>query len=88
MLEPKRRDLPALTGLRGLAALWVFVYHVFKSFAGDGAGLFDNQAIPLLREGWRGVDLFFVLSGFVIAHVHLRDFERLGAGWHGGKPCR
>ena len=60
-----------------MAALWVFAYHVYKSFAGDGAGLLDNQAIPFLREGWRGVDLFFILSGFVIAHVHLRGFARL-----------
>ena len=78
MLEAERRHLPALTGLRGMAALWVFVYHLYKSFAGDGAGMFGNTAIPFLREGWRGVDLFFILSGFVIAHVHLRDFDRFG----------
>lgn len=78
MHKTQRRELPALTGLRGTAALWVFAYHLYKSFAGDGAHLFTSQAIPFLREGWRGVDLFFVLSGFVIAHVHLRDFERPG----------
>ena len=74
----KRRDIPALTGIRGAAALWVFVYHIYKSFAGDGAGLFDNEAVPFLREGWRGVDLVFILSGFVIAYVHIGEFKTIG----------
>ena len=59
-------DLPALTGLRGVAALWVLAYHVFLITA---AARTDAQAWQALvsRGGYFGVDLFFVLSGFVLA---------------------
>jgi peptidoglycan/LPS O-acetylase OafA/YrhL len=53
-----------LTGLRGLAALWVVVSH-----------LFGTQGW-LIAAGGLGVDVFFVLSGFIISHVHLREFSR------------
>jgi peptidoglycan/LPS O-acetylase OafA/YrhL len=63
----------ALTGLRGFAALWVAAYHGFHALlpALKLPGTADN----FLFSGWLAVDLFFVLSGFVISHAHLRDFE-------------
>ena len=66
--------LPSLTGVRGIAALWVVVFHL-QQFAGD-YGLDPIEGLPGLRTGWAGVDLFFVLSGFVLMLVHERDFER------------
>jgi peptidoglycan/LPS O-acetylase OafA/YrhL len=45
-------------GMRGLAALMVFGFHVTSFFGGD----------TWLQYGWLGVQVFFVLSGFVIAH--------------------
>jgi peptidoglycan/LPS O-acetylase OafA/YrhL len=64
-----RQRLPALDGLRGVAILAVFFYH----YAG-GAGLHANSAqfrviSALFALGWTGVDLFFVLSGFLITGV-------------------
>ncbi|BAO43441.1 acyltransferase family protein [Thiolapillus brandeum] len=62
--------LDALTGLRGIAALWVALWHLW-GFAGrpayglDVAGL-HLDLTPLVRTGWAGVDIFFVLSGFVL----------------------
>lgn len=51
-----RRHLPALDGLRGLAVLPVLGYHFgFRAFGG----------------GWLGVDLFFVISGFVVTRSML-----------------
>ena len=63
-----RNEIGALTGLRGVAALWVLLLHALP--------LLDPAREPLLRSvfellsvaGYLGVDIFFVLSGFVIAH--------------------
>jgi peptidoglycan/LPS O-acetylase OafA/YrhL len=51
--------LPGLDLLRALAVVWVMLFH---SYIVGGLGPFDALALP----GWMGVDLFFVLSGFLI----------------------
>lgn len=56
--------MPALTGLRGVAAIWVVLFH-----------LFWPGVDPLTRAGYLGVDIFFILSGFVLSHVYLRKEE-------------
>jgi len=61
-----RTSIPALTGLRGIAALWVLAFHAWlltRALPGDEYSLVGLIA----RAGYLGVDLFFVLSGFVIA---------------------
>ena len=60
------RRLPALTGLRGLAALWVLVFHAWALSGAAAAGL-PASMTALLGSGWLGVDVFFVLSGFLLA---------------------
>ena len=57
---PAREHLPSLDGLRGLAIAMVVVFH-----AGEGW-------TELTEVGRRGVDLFFVLSGFLITGILLR----------------
>jgi peptidoglycan/LPS O-acetylase OafA/YrhL len=62
--------IPALDGLRGVAILVVMVFHFCQRFPqrprGDaGAALFFEVA----AIGWCGVDLFFVLSGFLITGI-------------------
>ena len=59
---PSRQDIPALTGLRGAAALWVALYHLVLP-----AGFVTGLAAAMLGRGYLAVDLFFVLSGFVMA---------------------
>ena len=63
--QPK--GLRALTGLRGIAALWVFLFHAELLTADMTDGSFDFLKM-VASAGYLGVDLFFVLSGFVIAY--------------------
>jgi peptidoglycan/LPS O-acetylase OafA/YrhL len=56
--------LPGVDGLRGLAALSVAVYHAWV--LGGFAVLDDGPVRAVLGAGYRGVDVFFVLSGLVL----------------------
>ena len=58
---------PALEGLRGIAALLVVFHHSRSHWLWGWL------------EGWNGVTLFFVLSGFLITTLALREEDALGA---------
>ncbi len=61
---------PILDGFRGLAILLVIIYHTTGYFPDSGVlGNFMSSAILL---GWSGVDMFFVLSGFLITSILLK----------------
>ncbi len=60
-VEEKSPHIPALDGVRGIAILMVMVGHA--------AGLFEWSGFQFLGIGWVGVDLFFVLSGFLITNI-------------------
>ncbi len=64
---------PALDGLRGCAALMVLVHHygLVASFEPQKMTALDGLVRRLLFFGWTGVDLFFVLSGFLITSILL-----------------
>jgi peptidoglycan/LPS O-acetylase OafA/YrhL len=49
------RHVPALDGTRGIAIILVMAFHLWRA--------------PLTALGWSGVDLFFVLSGFLITGI-------------------
>jgi len=56
--------LPALDGLRGLAVLMVLVFHFVGSMLATNG--FERAVVAVAKHGLLGVDLFFVLSGFLI----------------------
>ena len=66
--EAQAARLPLLDGLRGIAALFVMLYHAQMVFGISG---------PFSR-GYLFVDLFFLLSGFVLT---LSAEARMNAGW-------
>jgi peptidoglycan/LPS O-acetylase OafA/YrhL len=68
-----------LDGLRGLAVLFVVAFHYINNQI--SIGLADQQSATTFQKillkttyfGWVGVDLFFVLSGFLIGSILLRN---------------
>jgi peptidoglycan/LPS O-acetylase OafA/YrhL len=63
------KRIPSLDGLRGLAAIGVMLLH-FNGFFLPQARLHD--IVPYLNRAYLAVDLFFLLSGFVMAHTYGR----------------
>src|ERR1700742_2240595 len=70
-------DIKALTGLRIVAAVWVVLFH-FRPLLRDAAPGFLDALTPVLNCGAQGVDLFFILSGFVLTWNYL---DRMGGSW-------
>ncbi len=61
-----------LTGIRLVAAVWVLLYHAQGPL--DTIGLLNIPVLPdFIRIGRLGVDLFFALSGFILAHTYLNS---------------
>jgi len=61
--EYEAARIPGLDGLRGVAILCVLAVHTTP---------------PVLESGFFGVDIFFVLSGFLITTLLLREMDRTG----------
>lgn len=61
-------EIEPITALRGIAALYVVVFHFKKNFA------YDIADVPLFgavfNSGYMAVDLFFILSGLIMTHVY------------------
>lgn len=70
------REIIALTSLRGIAAMAVVMQHFSTT-----AQLHAMNNIPsLVPHGYLAVDLFFMLSGFIMAYTYLASFETYGRG--------
>lgn len=61
-LQPKAPQIHQLTGLRGIAAWLVVLFHLRLSCT----NLLPGWAIEALGKGYLAVDVFFILSGFVM----------------------
>ena len=61
--------IPELDGIRGVAIAMILITHCFDIVSRPGSPL--AYALVPLRLNWTGVDLFFVLSGFLIGGILL-----------------
>jgi peptidoglycan/LPS O-acetylase OafA/YrhL len=68
-----RGRIPALDGLRGLAILLVLLWH--GVFAQYSPSPLITKLLLIGKLSWSGVDLFFVLSGFLIGGILLDERE-------------
>ena len=92
--ERAQGSIDALDGLRMLAIALVLLRHAMKAMESQVGSAFDialpfgtwSFATPMMN-GWMGVDLFFVLSGFLIgSHLirHRADFSSRSLGRYFG----
>jgi peptidoglycan/LPS O-acetylase OafA/YrhL len=68
----KRAEIAQLTGVRGIAAAWVVLFHFQPQIYALAPEL--KPVAVVLHGGYFAVDLFFVLSGYIIAFQYLRAF--------------
>jgi peptidoglycan/LPS O-acetylase OafA/YrhL len=71
-------EILALTGLRGFAAVWVFVYHFWALEVSAPVvltiGCWQLDITKLFNSGGSGVQIFFVLSGFLLAQPFVQAY--------------
>jgi peptidoglycan/LPS O-acetylase OafA/YrhL len=68
-----RGRMPELDGLRGLAVIAVVIHNTVWSEAHAVAGMLPKLLNVVVNAGWLGVQLFFVLSGFLITGILLDE---------------
>jgi peptidoglycan/LPS O-acetylase OafA/YrhL len=71
-----KADIRSLTGVRGAAAVIIVIYH-FGKFRLDPTSSVTVWSVP---RGYLAVDMFFMLSGFVIAYVYADAFLAAAPG--------
>ena len=77
-------QMPELDGLRGIAVILVLFRHAIRPFLEKGeppGPTLGWDVSTFMANGWIGVDLFFVLSGFLIAHHILQLHDRNNGDW-------
>jgi peptidoglycan/LPS O-acetylase OafA/YrhL len=82
--------IPALDGIRGIAILLVLIWHYVVSSVKIEPHTLFGSTMHVLGLGWSGVDLFFVLSGFLIGGILLdnRDASNFFKVFYIRRICR
>jgi len=69
-----------IDGIRAIAVLWVIIFHSwlfqYNDFIEVSDSIFDNPFLIWISKGDLGVDLFFVISGFLIGTILFKEFKK------------
>jgi peptidoglycan/LPS O-acetylase OafA/YrhL len=71
-VHPRASRLQTLDGLRGIAILLVLVHHFTPAHT---TSAISRAVLAVAHRAWMGVDLFFALSGYLIAGIQLDSRE-------------
>lgn len=72
--EDRIKTINPLTSIRGAAAFWVVYHH----YSGIDSYPFEPYWLTFLRRGFLGVDIFFILSGFIMSYCYAHFFTTAG----------
>ena len=79
-LERPANNFKAIDGIRAIAVLWVIIFHVwifqYNTFPELLSVVVQNPLTVWITKGDLGVDLFFVISGFLIGTILFKEFKR------------
>lgn len=69
-----------IDGIRAIAVLWVIIFHAwlfqYSDFTAVGDKVLENPFLIWISKGDLGVDLFFVISGFLIGSILFKEFKK------------
>ena len=68
------RTAPRAHGLDTLRSVAIVVVMVYHAHVFHGEGTLPAALVPAANLGWMGVDLFFVLSGYLISSQFLKPY--------------
>jgi peptidoglycan/LPS O-acetylase OafA/YrhL len=69
--SPVKSHYTVLDGLRGVASLFVLLFHLFEPWS------HEDSTKQIINHGYLAVDFFFLLSGFVIAYAYDDRWTRI-----------
>lgn len=74
------QNYKVIDGIRAIAILWVIIFHAWlfqlNTFPDTITGVFNYPFFIWITRGDLGVDLFFVISGFLIGTILFKEFKK------------
>lgn len=80
-VRPAQQE-PVIDGVRAIAIMWVVLLHMvffqFASFPEEVMAIFGSPVTGWIKNGTLGVDLFFVISGFLMGSILFGEYKTSG----------
>lgn len=80
LTTPPEFHEPVVDGVRAIAVTWVLLVHLvlyhIDIYKQETFAIFNNQFLHVIARGDLGVDLFFVISGYLIGSLLLNEYKK------------